>query len=238
MLTQGVNMPSTITVVDESKTLGTKLPAITQALNIFSKQVTTAWGLPPQPVVMGSARGNGTWNVCFVPQFPNPSLANVAYGYHELDSNNNPIAYIRVNAYGSRNPYGTYIKPLTILGKQITKAFYTPGIAAVAMHELAEMLVDPQINAYKLAPDGKQWLCEICDHTVGNYLISPDGYNANIIAPDFTWPAFYNVNSPAPYSQMNVPTKPFTLVRGAYGYYKNGNSYTPLTATSELLDKE
>jgi len=213
-------MPA-INIVDESGTLGTQIGPITNAIASFTQQVCTAWGLTGFSVTQGLARATADWNVCFVSKFPNLAMESTAYGYHET-VNGIPIAYIRVDAYGKRSPFGTYVRGLSVLGKQITKPSYTPGIAAVAMHEIAEMLVDPQIN--KTAKDslGRNWLMEICDHTVGNYLITTP-LGTNVICPDFTHPSFYNLKGVAPYSHLSVPTAPFTLPKGAYGYYTGTN---------------
>jgi hypothetical protein len=224
-----------VNVVDESKTLGGNTTIITQALNVFAQQVTTAWGLPKMNVVQGSARVTNAWNVVFVNQFPNPAVGSNVLGYHEV-INTLPIAYVRVDAFGKRSPLGTYVKPLTILRKQIHAAICTPGVASVAMHELAEMIVDPNCNRYATDSQGRNWLMEVCDHTVGQYNIPLPTYSANVIAPDFTHPSFYDLKGEAPYSQMNVPSKPFTLVKGAYGYYKSPNGDLPIAA--DQLDVE
>ena len=214
-----------IVVVNESKSVTTpQALAITKGLQYFSQQVTTAWNLPPNLPTYAAARDPKSWNVCIVDEFPNTSMTSLAYGYHEL-VNGVPIAYIRANCYGKRNPLGTYIKPLIVRGKQITKPIMTPGLFSVICHELAEMLIDPQIN--KTAKDqlGRNWLMEICDHTVGQFIINLD--NGVAVAPDFTTPSFYDVNGKAPFSYLNVPTKPFTMPPGGYGYYLNASG-TPV----------
>jgi len=211
----------TINIVDQSGTLGTQIGPITNAIASFTQQVCKAWNLTGFTVTQGLTTSQADWNVCFVSKFPNLAMESTAYGYHET-VNGIPIAYIRVDSYGKRSPFGTYVKGLSILGKQITKPICTPGITAVAMHEVAEMLVDPQINKTAKDPSGRSWLQEICDHTVGNYLITTP-LGTNVIAPDFTWPAFYQIGAKGPYSQMNVPTAPFTLPKGAYGYYTTAN---------------
>lgn len=228
---------ATLTVVNESKTAkNTDVLTMSQAIKVFVSQVCAAWGIPAPTVVYGITRGTG-WNICIVDNFPNPAMTNIAYGYHEV-VNGQPIGYVRANSFGNRSPFGTYVKPLVIAGRQITKPIYTPGISAVAMHEVAEMLIDPNINRYATDPQGRQWLMEICDHTTGNYNIPLTSYNANVIAPDFTFPAFYEIGAKGPYSYLEVPTKPFTLPSGAYGYYKAANgTVTPLTAETIALDK-
>jgi len=206
----------------------------TQAVKIFVQQVCQAWNLPGYTVQYGLAPVDGDWNVLIVDKFPNASMTSIALGYHVLDHLGNPVAYIRSNAYGKRSYLGTYSKPFVLLGKQISPARLTPGVATVVMHEVAEMLADAHIDQYATAPDGRQWLREICDH------VSPVCYNiplatakTNCIAPDFTWPSFYQADGKAPYSECNTPTAPFTLPKGAYGYYKTASGgVAPLSAAS------
>jgi len=208
-----------INVVNESSTVTTiELMTIEGALSSFANQVIAAWQLSPMTTVCSGRRVAGEWNVCIVDHFPNPAMTATALGYHEV-VNGFPIAYIRANAYGSRSPFGRYIKPITFLGKQLTKATYSPGVATVAMHELAEMLIDPTIDRYKTDSKGRNWLMEVCDHTVGSYAINYAG--TNVVAPDFTLPSFYDVKAKQPYSLLNVPPMPFYLVPGAYAYYKD-----------------
>lgn len=213
-----------IVVVNESKSVTTpQALAITKGLQYFSQQVTTAWNLPANLPTFAAARDPKSWNVCIVDEFPNPAMTATAYGYHEL-VNGLPIAYIRANCYGKRNPLGTYIKPLIVRGKQITKPIITPGMFSVICHELAEMLIDPDTNKTSRDLLGRNWLMEICDHTVGQFIITLD--NGVAVAPDFTTPSFYDVNGKAPFSYMNVPTKPFMMPLGGYGYYINANGAT------------
>ena len=209
---------ATINVVDESGTLASSINSIRLALQVFSDQVTDAWGLPRNGLVTLGVRNASSWNVCFVNQFPNPAMQKTAYGYHEI-VNGEPIAYIRVDSFGKRNPLGFCLKPLIVKGIKITPGILTPGIASVAMHELAEMIVDPQVNRYATDPLNRNWIMEVCDHTVGKYAITIP--NANVVAPDFTLPSFYDITGTAPYSHLNVPSKPFTLVSGGYGYFKD-----------------
>jgi hypothetical protein len=206
---------------------------VSQAVNIFVQQVSKAWGLTGYSVAYGLSPVQGEWNVLIVDKFPNSAMTSIALGYHELDTSGAPIAYIRANSYGSRSLLGNYAKPFVFLGKTLSPARYTPGVATVVMHEVAEMLADAHIDQYIAAPDGRQWLREICDH------VSPVCYNialpsaqVNCIAPDFTWPSFYQANGKAPYSQCNTPTAPFTLPKGAYGYYKGTLGVVPLSAAA------
>jgi hypothetical protein len=226
---------TTLTVVNESKIAkNADVFVLSGALSIFAQQVCTAWGLPPLTVSYALKRGTG-WNICIVDQFPNPAMATTAYGYHEI-VNGQPIAYVRQNSFGSRSPFGFYLAARVIMGRQITPQITTPGIASVAMHEVAEMIVDPNINQFAKDSLGRNWLMEICDHTTGNYAIN--FAKTNIVAPDFTTPSFYKTDGKGPYSYLNTPKAPFTLVKGAYGYYQNSaGAITALNAATAALDK-
>lgn len=226
---------TTLTVVNESKVAkNSDVMILAQAIAVFAQQVCTAWGLPALNVIYGTTRGTG-WNICIVDQFPNPAMTATAYGYHEV-VNGQPIGYVRQNSFGSRSMFGFYLAPLIIKGKQITPQMTTVGVASVAMHEVAEMIVDPNINQFAKDSLGRNWLMEICDHTTGNYAINVS--KTNVVSPDFTIPAFYKVGAKGPYSYLNTPKAPFTLVKGAYGYYQSSTGViTALDKTTEALDK-
>ena len=224
-----------INIVNDSNTANSNHDTFltAEAVKTFVEQVSQAWGLTGYTVQYGLSPVDGDWNVLIVDKFPNASMTSIALGYHEVDHLGNPVAYIRSNSYGKRSYLGTYSKPFVFLGKTISPARFTPGVATVVMHEVAEMLADAHIDQYIAAPDGRQWLREICDH------VSPVCYNipvvsaqTNCIAPDFTFPSFYKADGKAPYSQCNTPTAPFTLPKGAYGYYKGTLGVVPLSAAA------
>jgi len=225
-----------INLVNEStKSIDTK--SLVAPLQQFVNLVTVPWDVAKTAVNQSSARilDGKTFNVCIVDKFPNPALQKSAYGYHEF-VNGQPIAYIRADSFGSRNPAGDFLKQLSLFGKVIRPAkAIAPGIFSVICHEVAEALLDPQVNVTKTDARGQQWIMEICDHTVGMFLITA---GITVVAPDFTLPNFYRLGAPAPYSYMGVPTAPFTLPKGAYGYDEVNGKPTPLTASSEELDHQ
>jgi len=212
----------TITLVNESATVThTDALDVTAALNSFAARVCATWGLPTRSVVLGKSRVDD-WNLCIVDKFPNPAMAKTALGYHEV-LNGYPIGYILAHPYGTQRPaLGRYTAPITFLGKKLTKPSYLPGLVTVMAHELAEMLIDPEINMTKTDSKGRNWLMEVCDHTVG-LTVGPMPIDSTAILPDFTLPSFYDVNGKQPYSFLGVPPMPFYLVPGAYGYYKDAN---------------
>lgn len=212
---------TTLHFINESKQLTTSdANAIASALNTFANQIATAWHLEPVTVDMPSKRSSNGWNVCVVDKFPNPMVK--AYGYHEL-LNGQPICYIRAGAFATA-PLGKYRKGITFKGKVIRADRYQEGTAAIVFHEVVEMMVDPNINRVS-APDslGRTWLMEPADHVRGGLykILARDG--RDVIAPDWTLPAYYDVHAKGPYSFLNAVTAPFTLTPTGYGYYKNAN---------------
>lgn len=229
-----------VNLVNESKNFSSStLKSFVAPLQQFCNFVTTPWEIPKVTVISSSARilDGVTFNVCVVDLFPDPTQQAKAYGYHEY-LHNQPIAYIRADSFGARNPAGDFLKQLSLFGKVIRQAeALAPGVFSVICHETAEGLLDPTCNTLKKDAQGRQWIMEVCDHTVGKYLITANG--VTVVAPDFTYPSFYNVAGHGPFSFMNVPTAPFTLPSGAYGYTEpKVGEIIPLTATSEALDHE
>jgi hypothetical protein len=209
----------TLTFVNESQQLNqADYMSICSALGIFTTQVTKAWNLKETGVVPGTKRSADGWNVCIVDKFPNPAVQ--AYGYHEV-LNGQPIAYILAGSFKNA-PLGKFRKGISFKGKVISQDRYQQGTALVVFHEVIEMLVDPQI-ANLSDPDskGRRWLLEPADHVRGAMykITARDG--RDVIAPDWTLPAFYKLDAKAPYSYLNSVTTPFTLTPTGYGYYKD-----------------
>jgi len=209
----------TLTFVNESKILNQQdFNSIQSALSIFVDQVSNAWNLETTTVGQSPTRSPNGWNVCIVDKFPNPTIG--AYGYHEV-LNGQPIAYIRADSFATA-PLGKFRKGLSFKGKVISKDRYQEGTALVVFHEVIEMLVDPQImNLSDPDSKGRRWLLEPADHVRGAMykITAKDG--RDVIAPDWTLPAFYKLDAKAPYSYLNSVTTPFTLTPTGYGYYKD-----------------
>ena len=210
---------NTLTFVNESKVLtAPDSDAIASALGIFVGQVCTAWGLGDTTVATAATRSATGWNVCVVDKFPNPALR--AYGYHEL-LNGQPIAYILAGSFKTA-PLGRFRKGVSFKGKVISQDRYQEGTAAIVFHEVVEMLVDPNIdNVSKPDSKGRTWLMEPADHVRGGLykIAAKDG--RDVIAPDWTLPAFYDLNAKGPYSYLNLGIAPFTLTPTGYGYYRD-----------------
>lgn len=213
-------MTVVVNFVNESKTLSNDdANTIASSLNTFVSQVCHAWDIRNVTVSQSPERISSAWNVCVVDRFPNPMVK--AYGYHEV-LNGKPIAYIRAGSF-STAPLGRFRKGITIKGKVIRTDRMQEGTASVVFHEVVEMLVDPNINNIS-NPDGqgRKWLLEPADHVKGGLYRIPVG-GTDVIAPDWTLPAFYDITSKGPYSYLNLATAPFTLTPQGYAYYKDAN---------------
>lgn len=209
-----------ITVINQSKRVITQtdLDTLTAFLEQYQNLVYKYWTKDPTQFIV-------EYKIIIVDRFPNPAMQR-NLGYHEV-VNGQPVAYIRVDAYGSRSIFGTYSKAFKFKGIQIHGERLIPGIVNVAAHELAEMLIDPFVT--KLSPadnKGRTWVLEICDHTVGYFVLWSPTVNGIFpgIFPDFTLPSFYYMDGKmgqSPYSYLGVPTNPMVLIKGAYGYYRD-----------------
>ena len=141
-----------IDVVNESSRSISQADLATFAsiLQGYADLVDKVWSVNAGQVLSSATRGAG-WNVCIVDKFPNPAMQKVALGYHEV-VNGQPIAYIRADAYGSRSIFGVYTPAFKLKNIQIHGERFTPGLITVAAHELAEMIIDPQVTRVS-APD-------------------------------------------------------------------------------------
>jgi len=201
-----VNQSTAVSADDFTKIVG--------AMSKYVPLVTKAWALADVAVTSGAADVTAS-NIYIVDKFPHPQPG--ALGFHDF-VNGAPVAYI--NGKHHCGALGIFYKGLVIKGKRITSDRYRAGVASVVAHEVAELLLDPDVKARRTDALGRKWYLEIADHTAGNFLI--DG----IVMPDFTFPAFYDLKGIAPFSHLNKPTAPFTLVKpGGYGYYDlNGHA--------------
>jgi hypothetical protein len=207
-------MTITIRLINDASIAPKDFDTITQVVQHFVPLVTTAWNIPDVVVVNGGTPVAGDWLVYATEK--NRRVG--AGGYHETKAGV-PVAYCSPRASGRL--FGAYIKALVIKGKQIHGAIYTPGLATVLCHEIAEMLCDPQIATISSVDSkGRNWLVEVCDHCFGSYsTIVINGINC--ILPDVTTPSFYNTAGTAPYSILGACPAPFTMTPKGYAYYKD-----------------
>ena len=155
-----------------------------------------------------------------------------AYGYHTVE-NKIPTAYISPSAL-LHNVYGTFTPAhwsvaiwnlartkITRAAKQTAPARYREGIVTVIIHEALEMLADKNLDAYATAPDGKNWLVEVCDHASGFY--GTETVNGKVcVIPDATLPNYYSVGSSAPFTTFGNLKTPFDKSAPKfYAFYKD-----------------
>lgn len=205
---------TTIRIINDANIAPADFNTIVEAIKCFVPKVTTAWGMESVTVVANGTPVTGDWLV-----YATEAKRKVgAAGYHGV-LNGSPVAYCSPKASGRL--FGTYIKALSIKGKLIHKALYTPGLVTVMCHEIAEMLCDPYIqNMSSEDAKGRKWLIEVCDHVFGSYDVCTVG-TVNCVLPDVTTPAFYNLNGLAPYSIFNATVAPFILTPKGYAYWMN-----------------
>jgi len=103
--------------------------------------------------------------------------------------------------------------------------------AWVFFHELYEILVNPQLDRWAPAPDGRLWWVEACDacqadsHTV-EVLSGLSSQRTQVQASNYLKPAFFGLKNypenpsapydPAPYDRLGLVPAPFTLSPGGY----------------------
>lgn len=122
-----------------------------------AERVAVAYDLPP-PVVEflqhgapAPSYGIGTAWLHIVPKIPGDPDAQ---GWHSLDANGLPDGFVSVEGID------------------------LDGLSEVLSHEIAETLVDPNVNRTVRAPNGDTWPIEICD------AVQSDGTNAGRVAID------------------------------------------------------
>jgi hypothetical protein len=152
-----------------------------------------------------------------------------ALGYHTVEAGV-PTAYCSPSAVG--RTYGHVInelwtKEVKVLGKVVKKAvlvhpaIYTQGLVTVIIHEALEILADAKLDKTAVAPDGRNWLVEVCDHAAGYF--GTETVNGNVcVIPDATLPNYYSIGSVQPYDLFGNLKTPFDKSSPKfYAYYKD-----------------
>jgi hypothetical protein len=209
-----------LTLVNESKKVSSAdFEIIVEATKKYVDLVVKAWDLPEINVKSSSTRIDGDWNMCVVDRFANRAREATATGYHEI-VNGVPIAYARTYTIKALGSYfkGVFSKTKN---KQLLPPRIVAGVITTVLHETVEMITDPYIKKRAMDSKGRNWIVEIADHSMVNWVMTING--KDIICPDFTYPSFYDVNGKAPYSYRNAPIAPFTLNKGSYGYYEDAS---------------
>jgi hypothetical protein len=85
------------------------------------------------------------------------------------------------------------------------------SVSVSASHELAEMLVDPNCNAFVMDPAGVLYCLEAADP------VEETTFDVNGIAmSDFVYPAWFGEPGAAQFDHVGVLDKPFELAKGGY----------------------
>lgn len=206
---------TTICLVNDVSISTTDMATLVKAVQSYCNLITDAW--KQKRVVVTTTPTEGAWLI----HLTETKRHTGALGYHTVEAGI-PVAYVSFKAVVSKL-WGKYFKPLTIKGKVIRQATYSPGIVSVICHEVAEMLCDPVIQTLSPVDSlGRQWLVEVGDHCSGSYALVPVDGNICLI-PDATVPAFYNLKAKGPYTLYNAVTAPFTMTAKGYGYYKDAS---------------
>lgn len=224
--------------------------------------VAADWGL--RQVVVNTTPAPPTpsyaWKFYLVDKFP-PAAPQRAYGYHTVEGDT-VVAYINVPLCSSI--FGT-ITDFPQVGTP-KDSFYTPqkqilfpgSVSEVLTHELAEALVDPQVNRY--ADDGtdapgNMWMIEVGDHadswryvvtgsvttTTGTIIKRRTTRTQRMIAQDHTTPAFYDsYNTTGPYSHTGNAPGPFKIdVKNTTCYaWRRSATGAPITQGYDRLGGE
>lgn len=208
-------MPITLRLINDASLADKDFQTLTKGVQAFVPLVTKAWAGNAN-VVAGGAPVAGDWLIYISEKGRHVGAA----GYHDV-LNGFPVAYCSPKASGRL--FGNYIKPLVIKGKTIHGALFTPGLITTICHEIAEMLCDPYIKTISSTDaQGRRWLVEVGDHAFGSFqAITVDGQN--LVLPDITTPAFYDLKGKAPFSIFGGCTAPFTMTPKGYAYYMDAN---------------
>jgi hypothetical protein len=130
----------------------------------------------------------------------------------------------RLNLLGTvREHPGLNVKNKVIIAAKPT--LFIPGMISVICHEIVEMLADPNLDNWKVMPDGSSVLVEVGDHAnafhfkaVITSTIKGKVVTNKVCFPDFTLPSFYDAKGVAPFSYTGAVTAPFTFLHGCYAY--------------------
>lgn len=223
---------TTVRLINQSKKINyTQTRVLAKGLEQYGNLVASAWGLEPVKVV--TAPTPGAWEFYFVDTPPAGFPAN-ALGYHDY-RDNKIVSYIStVMTMPVIDPKLPKVSPFGIIIDDGAGSEYlmASSFMEVLSHELADALLDANINRYALNEvDGLMWFIETADHA-GAYrfalsvptLAINGRKTTRMICQDFTLPSFYTNQAPAPYSYTGKVSNRFTIDKGCYGYFVQGGA--------------
>ena len=227
-------MPTTINFVLDTPLITTnEFRQLVSGMKRYVPMVCEAWGKPIPKIQYSNRRYDGMWNFLVTEQ----NRISGAYGYHTVE-NGLPVGYISPTACGVTTGYG---RETAIFGAHIPKTqwsaeFTFPGLASVLAHEVAEALIDPNIDLWFQDVEKNFWLCEVSDQAnsthfplsittrIGLCNIGLRNVVKEMVFADFTLPSFYLPQGAYPYTMTGKgATKPFEHVSGCYAYIRDAN---------------
>ena len=220
--------------------------------------VTRKWGKPDVLFSHSDKRRAGWWNVVITDE---NAKAN-AYGFHQFDQATRlPVAYISPTMSGLTKDWpqfhdvelwGIPGRPaVKVAGRVVIPATDPiPGLAAIVFHEIAEMIVDPELTFWAIGHDNQEWLVEVGDQAQPNHFtveavttllcpgrvkvgakwvakLIPTPVRRTMVLADFTLPSFYDLAGKPPFSHTGLVTVgPFGHPTGSRAYIKDANGAT------------
>jgi hypothetical protein len=148
---------------------------VSSVVKLFIADVCKTWSKPTMSVSYGLKRAKDTptipadsWDIIIGDE----NMNTIAYAYHTVE-NGLPVAYCsptmsgltkEYRAYHEAEMWGTIIPARKVIkiGNTIIlpakSATYNSGFITEVLHEIAEMIIDPQLNSWAIEANGDQWL--------------------------------------------------------------------------------
>jgi hypothetical protein len=196
------------------------LGRIRTAMETYANLVAVAWTLSAVTVVVSDTPIAGNYNFYITNRI---KMGTGILGYHTKDVAENITGYINADRTLKRvgAPFGWILRAYPKL--KIKERYISGSFSEVLSHEIAEALVDPLINLYKIDKvNKKSWLVEVGDQAYNSRFVIPVSSGplnlviTRILCADFTLPSFYDNAGLAPYSYAKGVSAPFHLEKTCY----------------------
>lgn len=203
-------MPKIAVINKATVPLGVNLSALIAAMQVYvSAYIAPVWGCPAT-LIAANDFIPGYWAMMFLDDADQPN----ALAYHDLTPDGFPIMKV-------------FVKTTLAAGALV---------AVSASHELAEALIDPAINDFRMGPSGRILLCaEICD-PCEEVTFDVQG----IPMSDFVYPSYFEgFRKPRSvrFDQCGMITEPFELLPGGYQTTFDGNAYNQVFGSEEKAER-
>lgn len=182
-------MTLSVAVVNESSRPAAEVAAFVEAVNVQVRRDLAPWQVYAVVYAAGPVRPPPNTPTLFLWNDPQQARYAASLGYHEnLKGTGRGHVFVN-NALRKKRPW-------TVPGS----------------HELIELLVDRQLNSYKLRrATGELWSVEPADPVDGM------AYKINgVEVANFVLPAWYSDEEPGPYDAMGKIAHPFSLSAAGY----------------------